>query len=120
MATALTLAVTAAVAAGCGPTPPQAPLPDAMKLDSALSGIANACGLSYQTTALEHGSLSGLEAVAKRESQKLASVYARNPDWIYQGETVRTILADSISLLGDCGLNQAQTELIRLTRRPPL
>jgi hypothetical protein len=116
--TALGLIATVALAAGCGATPPQAPLRAAMKLDSALSGIAHACGLSYQTTALARKPVSPpgvLEAVATRHSDKLASVYAQNPDWIYQGETVRTIVQDSISALDGCGLEQAKAELVRRT-----
>ena len=34
--------------AGCGPTPPQAPLAQAKKLDAATSDIATECGLTYQ------------------------------------------------------------------------
>ena len=51
-------AISAALAlAACGPTPPQAPLPYAKKLDSATSGISTACGLAEQVTAFggEHG-----------------------------------------------------------------
>jgi hypothetical protein len=117
LGTALGLAAAVAIA-GCGATPPQAPLPAAMKLDSALSAIANACGLSYQTTAVVHQpapSLDELDAVATRQSDKLASVYAHNPWWIYQGETIRAIVLDSISMLGGCGLERAKAELVRRT-----
>jgi hypothetical protein len=120
------LALAAAVLSGCGPTPPQAPFRQAQKLDSALSGIASACGLSYQTTALAGSSrpdLSSLQSAANKEVHKLASVYALSPEWIYQGETVRTIVRDSITALGDCGLSDAQARLVRAQaarmRRPP-
>jgi hypothetical protein len=89
-----------------------------MKLDSALSGISSACGLSYQTTALARNpapSLSGLEASASRDADKLASVYAGNPGWLYQGETITTIVDDSISLLGECGLVESRAKLVKLT-----
>jgi pectin methylesterase-like acyl-CoA thioesterase len=101
---------------GCGPTPPQAPLPQAKKLDSALSAISSACGLSYQTTALAASTspdLSSLEASATKAVHKLASVYALDPGWIYQGETVGTIVADSITALGDCGLSHAKAGLVQ-------
>lgn len=106
--------------AACGPTPPQAPLPYAKKLDSATSGISTACGLAEQVTAFsgEHArDLITLEVTAGNSGVKLASVYRRNPAWIYQGETVRQIVTDSVSLLGSCGLHGAQTELKRVTGR---
>ena len=114
-------AISAALAlAACGPTPPQAPLPYAKKLDSATSGISTACGLAEQVTAFggEHGKdLVTLEVTARSSGLKLASVYRRNPAWIYQGETVRQILADSESLLGSCGLRGAQAQLKQATAR---
>jgi hypothetical protein len=102
------------ILAACGPTPPQAPLPYAKKLDSATSGISTACGLAEQVTAFsgEHGSdLITLEVTASNSGLKLASVYRKNPAWIYQGETVRQIVTDSVSLLGSCGLHRAQAQL---------
>ncbi len=113
LAAALTLAA-------CGPTPPQAPLPYAKKLDSATSGISTACGLAEQVTAFaprQGKDLITLEVTAGASGLKLASVYRRNPAWIYQGETVRQIVTDSVSLLGSCGLKNAQTELKRATGR---
>jgi hypothetical protein len=115
------VAVTAACAlAACGATPPQAPLPYAKKLDSATSGISTACGLAEQVTAFpgdHRKDLITLEVTAGSSGLKLASVYRRNPAWIYQGETVRQIVTDSVSLLGSCGLRGAQTQLKRATRR---
>jgi hypothetical protein len=90
-----------------------------MKLDSALSGISNACGLTYQMTALAGGTqpdLSGPEAVATHEALKLATVYTRNPKWIYQGETVAAIVSDSLSTLAECGLVHAKAALERAAR----
>jgi hypothetical protein len=114
----LTAPVTAAAAAlalaACGPTPPQAPLPYAKKLDSATSGISTACGLAEQVTAFSgryHKDLTTLEVTAGSSSLKLAAVYHKNPAWIYQGETVRQIVTDSVSLLGSCGLHRAQAQL---------
>lgn len=108
------------LAAACGPTPPQAPLPYAKKLDSATSAISTACGLAEQVTAFpgqHREDLITLEVTAGSSGLKLASVYRRNPAWIYQGETVRQIVTDSVSLLGSCGLKSAQTELKRATGR---
>jgi hypothetical protein len=105
------LAVAVSLAgAGCGATPPQAPFAQAKKLDSATGDIAASCGLSYQVTAFggdHRAALTNLEASATASARKLASVYARNPAWIYQGETVAQILADGVTMLRDCGLHQA-------------
>src|SRR5437588_9992544 len=94
----------------CGPTPPQAPLEQAKKLDSATSGISTACGLSSQVTAfppVDHKALGTLDATATEDARKLARVFARNPNWIYQGETVRQIVQDSLTALDPCGLHGA-------------
>ena len=99
---------------GCGATSPQAPLAQAKKLDSALGGISTACGLSYQTTDFARpgsANLSSLQKTASAHARKLASVYARDPGWIYQGQTVKNIVDESISMLGSCGLPQAQKVL---------
>lgn len=117
-ARAITAATAVLALAACGPTPPQAPLPYAKKLDSAASGISTACGLAEQVTAFsgQHDKdLITLEVTAGSSSLKLASVYHKNPAWIYQGETVREIVTDSVSLLGSCGLHGAQAELKRAT-----
>jgi hypothetical protein len=119
--TALITAAAAALAlalAACGPTPPQAPLPYAKKLDSATSGISTACGLAEQVSAFsgQHDKdLITLEVTAGNSSLKLASVYHKNPAWIYQGETVSDIVRDSVSYLGSCGLPRAQAQLKRAT-----
>jgi hypothetical protein len=113
-ALALALAVSA-----CGPTPPQAPLPEAQKLDTSTSGISTACGETYQVTAFpgdHRRDLATLEATATSSARKLASVYRRNPAWIYQGETVAAIVKDAVSTLSDCGLQGAKTTLAHLTR----
>ncbi len=114
-------AAVALMLAACGATPPQAPLPYAKKLDSATSGISTACGLASQVTAFpgDHRSdLITLEVTASSSADKLASVFARDPAWIYQGDTVRQIVHDSASMLGSCGLHSAQHELLRATGKP--
>ncbi len=109
-------AVLAAMAiAGCGATPPQAPLAFAQKLDRATSGISTACGEAYQVTAFsgDHAQdLATLRATAKSSATKLATVYARNPDWIYQGQTVSEIVHDGVSDLRQCGLGEAAAPLL--------
>jgi hypothetical protein len=104
----------AAATAACGPTPPQAPLPEAKKLDSSTSGISTACGLSSQVTAIppvDHAALTTLDVTAGNDARKLASVYARNPNWIYQGQTVRQIVRESLTMLDACGLHGAALTL---------
>jgi hypothetical protein len=111
LAVALVLAV---AGAGCGPTPPQAPPAQAKKLDSATGDIAAACGLSYQVTAFsreDRADLATLEASATSSARKLASVYRRNPSWIYQGETVGKLVHDGVAMLRACGLRDAASAL---------
>ncbi len=103
----LWLAAALAALAACGPTPPQAPLPFAKRLDSATSGISTACAEAYQVTAFpgNHArDIATLEATASSSARKLASVDARNPNWIYQGETVAEIVRQSVAYLEACGL----------------
>jgi hypothetical protein len=116
---ALTIIAIVLLATGCGPTPPQAPLAQAKKLDSSTSTISTACGESYQVTAFpgdHRRDLQTLEATAASAAHKLAGVYRLNPAWIYQGETVAKIVQDGISSLHGCGLHGAATELARLTQ----
>ena len=59
--------------AGCGPTPPQAPVAQAMKLDSATGDIAADCGLTYQVTAFpgdHRADLASLEASARASARQ--------------------------------------------------
>jgi hypothetical protein len=116
----LTLAVilAALTVAGCGPPPPQAPLDQAKKLDQSTSGISTTCGLTYQVTAFpgnHQPDLAVLQATASSDVTKLASVYARNPKWIYQGDTIHTIVEESLSMLHQCGLTGAASTLVQAT-----
>jgi hypothetical protein len=107
------LAVTAAVA-GCGATPPQAPQSEAKKLDASTSDISTECGLAYQVTAFggDHAKqVAHLESLATASANSLASVYRRNPAWIYQGETVHDVVRDALSMLHACGLTEAERKL---------
>jgi hypothetical protein len=106
--------------AACGPTPPQAPLPYAKKLDASTSDISTACGEASQVTAFpgyNPSELNGIESAAERSARKLASVYRRGPEWIYQGETVGEIVVDAKRMLSDCGLRPALDALTQATRR---
>jgi hypothetical protein len=38
----------------------------------------------------------------------LLKVWSRNPTWIYQGKSVGGVVTDASSLLGNCGLHDAQ------------
>ena len=107
-------------AAGCGAAPPQAPLRQAARLDTSLSAISTACGLAYQLSAFPPApaaQLASLEATARSEAAKLASVFRANPRWIYQGETVGTIVGQALATLGSCGLPQARAALAGQTGR---
>ena len=114
----LALIAVAVAIAGCGPTQPQAPLDQAKKIDDATSGISTACGEASQVTAFagdHRADLATLEAIARSKARRLASVYTRNPRWIYQGETVRKIVQDAVSTLRSCGLDAAAAALRRAT-----
>ena len=113
--TIATLAAALAVA-GCGATPPQAPNSEAKKLDASTSDISTECGLTYQVTEFggdHRKELASLESQAIASARSLAEVYHRNPDWIYQGETVRKIVGDALSMLHACGLTEAEESLRR-------
>jgi len=113
------IALLAMCIAACGPPSPQAPLPQAKRLDEATSGISTTCGLTYQLTAFpgpREPDLTVLEATAISAADKLAGVYAQNPKWIYQGETVNTIVKDSLTMLRQCGLRDAAARLASKTR----
>jgi hypothetical protein len=100
--------------AACGATPPQAPIPEAMKLGVATSGISTACGESYQVTAFpgpHRADLITLEVTASAAARKLETVYQRDRNWIFQGETVGQIVKQSVSMLKACGLGQSAAAL---------
>jgi hypothetical protein len=117
----LATGLVALLGAGCGATPPQAPAGQARKLDSAAGDIAAACGLTYQVTAFggkHRAELANLESSATSSAHELASVYARNPGWIYQGDTVREIVDDAVAMLRTCGLDGAASALAAVRPRP--
>jgi hypothetical protein len=108
------------VLAACGATPPQPPSKQAMKLSVATSGISTTCGLTYEATAFPGSHKPELAVLEKKVSsnvEKLASVYARNPAWIYQGETIRQVVVDAVAMLQACGLTEAAETLERATSK---
>jgi hypothetical protein len=81
--------------------------------------MSTACGLAYQVTAFpgsHRADLITLNVTASSKAKKLAEVYRRNPDWIYQGQTVRQIVGASLSMLDSCGLQQARRFLLHATQ----
>ena len=107
-----------AALAGCGATPPQPPLHQTKKLGASTGDISTECGLAYAITEFpgpHRVELHKLEASATRSAHSLASVYAGNPAWNYQGETVGQIVVDAVAMLRACGLNQAANALLRAT-----
>jgi hypothetical protein len=113
------LALGAALGA-CGAPPPQVPVAQANRVASALAGIAAACGESYQQHAFSAppAGLARLEVAARSRVEELARVYVQNPDWIYQGETLRQVVALSVSYLRQCRLPQAAAALVTRTAPP--
>lgn len=122
MALALAASLAALAAAGCGPPPPQAPLEQENRVASAVTGIAAACGESYQQHVFSRhpAEESRLEAAAEERTTELAHVFLKNPAWIYQGETLRQVVALSVSYLRECDLPQAATLLVAETAKPAL
>lgn len=113
-------AVTLAIA-GCGATPPQAPVPDAKTLNSVTGTIASACGESYQVhefDAADNRELRRLGAAATTAAGRLAVVFHRNAAWVFQGETVAKIVADGESMLDACRLHRAANVLASAIRKP--
>jgi hypothetical protein len=45
-------------------------------------------------------------------------VWSHNRSWTYQGQTINQVVADSISLLGSCGLSNAQHLLQHAIEHP--
>jgi hypothetical protein len=86
---------------------------EANRVASALEGIAEACGEEVQQRALRFGAGGpGPQRQALMRVRELADVFARNPDWIYQGDTLREVVALADARLRECGL-------ARVVRGPP-
>jgi hypothetical protein len=101
----------AVVLAGCAQPGAQAPKPEAAKLSHATGDISLACGYAEELTAFGGPHAAGLgaqEAMAVTGARLLLDVWSRNRAWVYQGQTINGVVDNSISLLGNCGLHNAQ------------
>jgi hypothetical protein len=110
LATALALLI-----AACGATPPQAPVSEAQRVSSALTGIAEACGEAYQQrpTYASERDLRQLLSAASMRALELERVVRKNPRWIYQSETLAAVASKAVDYLRECGLGKAAEILLR-------
>ncbi len=102
------------VLAGCAPPGTPVQKIQAAKLGVATSSISTACGYAWELTAFGGRHAAGLaaqESTAVSAAHKLATVYAHSPSDIYQGESVGSILGDTINLLDECRLPGAKKVL---------
>jgi uncharacterized protein YjiS (DUF1127 family) len=106
-------AAVALTLAGCGPTPPQAPGPQAHQLNVALSGISTACGHAVEAQAFgtDARAMRILERQAQQQIPTLVKIHKRGPGWIFQGRTVAQLVQLSRAYLDDCGLHGAARRL---------
>jgi hypothetical protein len=115
---AATLLATAV--SGCAQPGTQAAKPQAAKLAVGTGDISTACGYLEELTAVgvrRAKNLASIRSMAETGAQKLAGVYAQDQTDIYQGESIGAVLSDSISLLHDCGLTDAEKTLQRALSR---
>ena len=98
---------------GCGPTPPQAPGPQAHRLNKALSTFSTACGhaTEIQEFSNDARALTITERQAEEQIPVLLRIYRQNPDWIFQGKSVAQLVDMSVTFLGECGLHHAARRL---------
>ena len=113
---AVALALACALA-GCGPTPPQAPGPQAHQLNQALSTFSTACGHAAEVKAFSQSAqlIAGLEHLAGAKVGTLARIYHQNRGWYFQGKTVRQLVQMSVSFLTECGLHRTAARLRQAT-----
>ena len=99
--------------AGCGATPPQAPGPEAHRLNKALSTFSSACGhaAEIQEFSNDARAMTITEHQAQTQIPPVARVFGQNPDWIFQGKTVAELVDMSVSFLDECGLHQSARRL---------
>jgi hypothetical protein len=112
------VAVLGAVVAVAGCAPPGTPVQkiQAAKLGVATSSISAACGYAWELTAFggrQPNGLAAQDSTAVSAANKLATVYKHSPSDIYEGESVGSILSDTITLLDECGLPRAKQVLQR-------
>lgn len=106
-----------AFGAGCGPTPPQAPGPQAHRLNTSLSAFSSACGHASEIQAFSNNKrdMKITEHQAQSQVPALAKIYKQNKDWIFQGKTVSELVQTSITFLDECGLHAAAHSLRKAT-----
>lgn len=99
--------------AGCGPTPPQAPGPQAHQLNESLSSISTACGdaSAIRTFSNDRSALAKPEKQAGQQIPTLVRIYKQNPAWIFQGKTVAQLVVMAKTYLDACGLHAAARRL---------
>jgi uncharacterized protein YjiS (DUF1127 family) len=110
-------AAAAALVAGCGPTPPQAPGPEAHQLNLALSTFSSACGHAIEIQTFDNSArdMTITEHQAQSKVPVLARIYKRNKNWVFQSKTVAELVQMSNSYLDECGLHAAAGQLRSLT-----
>ncbi len=99
------------LAAGCAQPGTPLATSEAAKVGVATSSLSTACGYAWELTAFggrRPGGLAAQESTALAAAHKLAGVYASSPSDIYQGESVGSIVSDTITLLDECRLPGAQ------------
>jgi hypothetical protein len=103
--------------AGCGPTPPQAPGPQAHQLNESLSGMSTACGEAAQIQAFSKDAhaMATTEQQAEKQIPALVRVYRQNPNWIFQGKSVAQLVVITNTYLDECGLHAAAKRLRQAT-----
>ncbi len=102
------------LAAGCAPPGTSVQKIQAAKLGVATSSISAACGYAWEATAFGGPHAPGLaaqESAATAAAHKLAGVYQHSPSELYEGESVGSIVSDTVSLLDECGLPGAKRVL---------
>jgi hypothetical protein len=107
------LILLAVVLAGCGPTPPQAPGPQAHQLNTSLSSISSACGQATEIQTFSGGGRA-LAKSAREAAQKvptLARIYKQNRNWIFQGKSVAELVVMTKTYLDECGLHDPARRL---------
>ena len=111
--------VLALLMASCAQPGTQAPKAQAAKLAVGTSDISTACGYLEEVRAFGPASphsLAAIESMAQTGARKLAFVYAHDQNEIYQGDSIRALLGDAISLIQDCGLTGPERTLQQALR----
>jgi hypothetical protein len=117
------LPVVAALLVTTACAPPGTPVQkiQAARLGVATSSISAACGYAWELTAFGGRHPKGLAAqqsTAVSAANKLATVYSHSPSEIYEGESVGSILSDTITLLDECGFPKAKRVLQKALANP--